>query len=46
MITYLQFIEDLEAIKKKLNSKDTKILDVEIAKYQAIVDENEQQENV
>ena len=46
MITYLQFIEDLEALKTKLNSKDTKILDEAIAKYQAIVDENEQQENV
>ena len=46
MITYLQFIEDLQEIKKKLNFKNTDILDEAIAKYQAIVDENEQQENV
>ena len=45
MITYLQFIQDLQEIKKKLNFKNTDILDEAIAKYQAIVDENEQQEN-
>ena len=46
MITYLQFIEELQEIKKKLNFKNTaKILLMKIAKYQAIVDEHEQQEN-
>ena len=45
MITYLQFIEDLHEIKKKLNFKNTDILDEAIAKYEAIVDEHEQQEN-
>lgn len=50
MITYLQFIEELKEIKKSLKSNTTNELlftklDEKISKYEAIVDEHEQQEN-
>jgi len=45
MITYLQFIEELQEIKKKCHVGHHADIDETIAKYKAIVDENEQQEN-
>jgi hypothetical protein len=50
MITYLQFIDELKEIKTSLKSNTTNQLlfiklDEMITKYEAIVDEHEQQEN-
>jgi hypothetical protein len=46
MITYLQFIEELKELKEKPHWKNHPAIDEMIAKYEAIVDEHEQQENV